>query len=333
MAGRRTNLALAVLLLLALVSGGLSFATGTAAARWPVLAHGVLGLAIVILAPWKAVIARRGLGRSRPGRWASVVLAILTGTAVVSGVLFSTGINLRYGPLNAMQVHVGSALATIPFAVHHLWRRPVRPQRFDVARRNLLRAGGLAGVAGVAWLGVEAASRLLRLPGRRRRFTGSHERGSHDPAAMPATQWFDDSPPDLDPDAWRLAVTAAAGASELAFADLDRGDEVTAVLDCTSGWWSEQTWAGTSVAHLLGDARGRSILVRSATGYARRFPMADAGRLLLATRIGGEPLSRRHGSPARLVAPGRRGFWWVKWVVEIEVDDRPWWWQAPFPLT
>jgi DMSO/TMAO reductase YedYZ molybdopterin-dependent catalytic subunit len=35
---------------------------------------------------------------------------------------------------------------------------------------------------------------------------------------------------------------------------------------------------------------------------------------------------------ARLVAPDRRGFWWVKWVVAIEVDDLPDWWQSPFPL-
>jgi DMSO/TMAO reductase YedYZ molybdopterin-dependent catalytic subunit len=39
------------------------------------------------------------------------------------------------------------------------------------------------------------------------------------------------------------------------------------------------------------------------------------------------------GFPARLVAPGRRGFWWVKWVVSVEVDPAPWWRQPPFPLT
>jgi len=45
------------------------------------------------------------------------------------------------------------------------------------------------------------------------------------------------------------------------------------------------------------------------------------------------PLSLGHGGPLRLVAPGRRGFWWVKWVTEVVVDDRPAWWQPPFPLT
>ncbi len=31
------------------------------------------------------------------------------------------------------------------------------------------------------------------------------------------------------------------------------------------------------------------------------------------------PLSHEHGAPVRLVAPGRRGFQWVTWVVRIEV--------------
>jgi DMSO/TMAO reductase YedYZ molybdopterin-dependent catalytic subunit len=53
----------------------------------------------------------------------------------------------------------------------------------------------------------------------------------------------------------------------------------------------------------------------------------------VATHVGGEPLSAGHGAPARLVAPGRRGFWWVKWIMAIDVDNEPWWWQPPFPLT
>jgi DMSO/TMAO reductase YedYZ molybdopterin-dependent catalytic subunit len=77
----------------------------------------------------------------------------------------------------------------------------------------------------------------------------------------------------------------------------------------------------------------RSFVVVSATGYARRFPIGDAASMLLATKANERPLSVGHGSPARLVAPGRRGFWWVKWVERIETSGTPWWWQSPFPLT
>jgi DMSO/TMAO reductase YedYZ molybdopterin-dependent catalytic subunit len=117
--------------------------------------------------------------------------------------------------------------------------------------------------------------------------------------------------------------------SELAsFADVIR-----ATLDCTSGWYATQDWMGVRLDRLLGGAAGRSVLVRSLTGYARRFPLGDATHLLLATQVGGVPLDAAHGAPVRLVAPGRRGFWWVKWVAEVRVDDVPWWWQPPFPLT
>jgi len=76
-----------------------------------------------------------------------------------------------------------------------------------------------------------------------------------------------------------------------------------------------------------------SLVVTSATGYRRRLPLADARSLYVATRLGGRPLSAGHGFPARLVAPGRRGFWWVKWVTAIDLDPAPWWRQPPFPLT
>jgi DMSO/TMAO reductase YedYZ molybdopterin-dependent catalytic subunit len=75
------------------------------------------------------------------------------------------------------------------------------------------------------------------------------------------------------------------------------------------------------------------VIVASETGYVRRFPVGDARSMVLAARVGGRPLSAGHGFPARLVAPGRRGFWWVKWVERIETSSTPWWWQSPFPLT
>ena len=75
-----------------------------------------------------------------------------------------------------------------------------------------------------------------------------------------------------------------------------------------------------------------SLHIRSATGYDRRFAIANAGRLLLATRLGGMALDAGHGFPVRLVAPDRRGYWWVKWVTEIRIDELPAWWQFPFPV-
>jgi len=59
------------------------------------------------------------------------------------------------------------------------------------------------------------------------------------------------------------------------------------------------------------------------TGYRWSLPLGEASAALLATHVGGEPLSHDHGAPARLVAPGRRGFEWVKWVTRIELAAAP----------
>jgi DMSO/TMAO reductase YedYZ molybdopterin-dependent catalytic subunit len=152
---------------------------------------------------------------------------------------------------------------------------------------------------------------------------------------MPTTSWLDDTVPDVNPASWRLTVVDGAGRYPLSLAELSTHDtRLRATLDCTSGWYADQEWTGVPVRSLLrevGDAR--SLLVHSMTGYWIRFPLRDLDRLLLATGVGGAPLSPGHGYPLRLVAPGRRGFWWVKWVDRIELDATPWWWQPPFPVT
>jgi len=143
------------------------------------------------------------------------------------------------------------------------------------------------------------------------------------------SSWMFDSIPEIYATSWTLkAPTRKWAYDELARFD----DRLTATLDCTGGFYSTQEWSGVRLDRLLGGASGASIRVISHTGYDRRFPLDEAPRLLLATSIGARPLDPGHGYPARLVSPDRRGFWWVKWVVAIEVDDLPYWWQSPFPL-
>jgi len=80
-----------------------------------------------------------------------------------------------------------------------------------------------------------------------------------------------------------------------------------------------------TAAHLVIDApelTARTVTFVSSTGYLWSLPIVEASQVLLATHVGGERLSRGHGAPLRLVAPGRRGFQWVKWVVGLHVTDR-----------
>ena len=309
-AGRRTNLALLGLLALAFLTGVLSYGVGTPT----------------------AVIVRRSWPRAASTRAPATWLGILVLISVLTGVLHAIGV----APLSMLLVHVGVAVCAAPLLVVHAWGRRQRPRRTDLSRRTVLKAGGLAAGAAALWGAGEGVLRLTGAPGADRRGTGSLEHGTDDPTAMPVTQWFTDTVPEGIGD----AITVVVGDQEtrIPVGDLARSDRVRAVLDCTGGWYATQDWAGVRLDRLLGEVTGTvlpdggSVDVVSRTGYRRRLPLRDAPALLLATSAAGEPLSAGHGAPVRLVAPGRRGFWWVKWVARIEVVDEPWWRQPPFPL-
>jgi DMSO/TMAO reductase YedYZ molybdopterin-dependent catalytic subunit len=260
-------------------------------------------------------------------------LALLTVVLItlLTGLLHSYGDVSRIGPLTVMQIHVGGAVIALVLAIDHFRRHPVTPRHFDLDRRAFLRTSALTAAAAGLWLAWEGTLQALGTPGSERRFTGMHERGSHDPAALPVTSWLDDRVPDIDGAVW--AVDVDGRALTLDALEQEPQDTFPAILDCTGGWYSEQDWSGVRLDHLLRSGDHRSFVVWSATGYARRFPIADLDSTWLVTRLGGEPLSPGHGFPARIVAPSRRGFWWVKWVTRIEMSSLPWWAQSPFPLT
>lgn len=333
--GRLTNLMLLLALVLAFATGIGAVAAGTSRGRWVVIAHGIAAIAVILLIPWKSRVVRYGLARARLSRWASLLLAALAVTALVAGLGYATGVVRSIAGVPGMWVHVAAALAVLPLVVWHVLARPARPRRSDLSRRTLLRVGVIGAVAAGVYAVTASAVALTGLPGARRRFTGSYENGSFEPDAMPAYIWLDDSTPVIDPDRWRLVVVDGTGRRELTLGELSASTvDLRATLDCTSGWYAHQMWTGVPVSALLHGAGGaRSLYVHSVTGYWIRFPVTDLDHLLLATGVGGSPLSAGHGFPVRLVAPGRRGFWWVKWVDRIELESTPWWWQPPFPVT
>ena len=325
-AGRRTNVALLVVLVGAAVTGGLAFAAGTPIPAWlATVLHGLFGLAIVLLVPWKTVIVRRAPAL----RLASLALIGLISVCIVSGlfeVFIGYGVLWRLSP---MQIHVGSAILAPPLLAWHVMRhRRQRLRRLDLSRRTLLRTGALAVGVAATYGTLEGIGRLAGSASASRITSGSHYLS---PDVAPATMWLFDQVPVVETD-YRVQIAGA----ELAVADLtSRATAVPARLDCTSGWYTEAEWTGVSLADLLPSAQlagAASIEVVSMTGYRRRFPADDAGSLYLATEFQGEPLRPAHGAPVRLVAPHRRGFWWVKWVAVVELSDLPAWGQSPFPL-
>ena len=140
--------------------------------------------------------------------------------------------------------------------------------------------------------------------------------------------WLNDTSPRVTASDWELTLAGEPVTLETL---RERAAPVIADLDCTGGWWSRQSWDAVPLVELLPDTDASTLEITSVTGYSRLFPARDAASLYLAVGYGGEPLRRGHGAPVRLVAPGRRGFWWVKWVSRIDAINRPWWLQLPFP--
>jgi DMSO/TMAO reductase YedYZ molybdopterin-dependent catalytic subunit len=334
-AGRVTNQTLLVALLLVFGTGVATVAIGSTSGRWAAIAHGIAGLVILLLVPWKSRVVKGGLRRGRHTRWVSLLLAALVVITFAAGLGYATGLVRSIAGRPGLWVHIAVALVLVPLVLWHIVARRIRPRRSDLSRRTFLRAGLLgAGAAGL-YFATAGAVRLGGLPGAARRFTGSYETGSFDPDAMPTTSWLVDPIPAVDPDQWRLTVVDGVRRYELGLDELAAfGVRMRATLDCTSGWYARQDWTGVPVRALLrSTGQARSLLVHSVTGYWIRLPVSDVGRLLLATHVGGAPLSAGHGYPLRLIVPGRRGYWWVKWVDRIELQTTPWWWQPPFPVT
>jgi len=240
--------------------------------------------------------------------------------------VFGLNVDLLYW--NLMNVHILFGLLVVPLLVVHLLARFRLPESTDFeGRRTALTYVGLAGVGALAWSTQGVLNRLLATAGADRRFTGSRYRGGD--GWFPVTMWVADDPDPVDAGEWTLSVTGAVEDP----VDLDYGavaaydDELTALLDCTSGWYTEQRWTGVRVGRLLERAgvtgEAEYVSFRSVTGYRWSLPIEEARDAMLATGVGGEPLAHGHGFPARLVAPGRRGFQWVKWVETVEVRTEP----------
>jgi DMSO/TMAO reductase YedYZ molybdopterin-dependent catalytic subunit len=327
MRARTTDWGLALTLAVAFGTGLWSFTAGRAEEWWIVALHGVSGLWLGLLLVPKL---RRVWPRLRPrdGRaWLGLGATLLALAVLGTGVAWSAGGSLALLGYNLLNWHVLLGFALVLLASLHMLAR-ARPLRAaDLAgRRQAMRAALVLAGGALLWPLQELLLRRLGAPGARRRFTGSRALARGGP--FPAVSWVADRPRPADPAGWRLQVRGlVARPLELRLAELPGPDELEATLDCTGGFYTTQRWAGCRVGRLLDmagadDSAGWARFV-SATGYRWSLPVAQAREALIATHVGGAPLGHGHGAPARLVAPGERGFVWVKWLAAVELHSRP----------
>jgi hypothetical protein len=320
---------LALLIVVQLTTGLLTLRSGQPATAPLFWLHGLVGGALLVASIEKL---RRSVGPAiRAGRWRNLllgaVLALLVAAALAGGFAWvASGRIWSVGPWTILTLHVWAALGILPIVVFHLlprrWRllRP-RSMARPMSRRTFLAAAGLTALGALAW---GSANLLERLGGGARRFTGS--RWLPDGGVPPPTTFYGEGTPTIDLDRWRLRVTGrVAWPLELDLADLTAlgTEERQGVLDCTSGWVMRTGWRGTPLSAVLdaagADAEATFVNVRSVTGWMVPLERSELADALLATHVAGQPLPAGNGAPLRLVAPGRRGLDWVKWVAEIEV--------------
>ena len=346
MNARAVNVAILVLLAFELATGLGSFLAGDPDGRWLFWSHRAGGLALLVLLIWKAGIAARSYRRRgvTVGTGLSAVGGLLLLGSLATGLLWVT-VGLPWVPVpvlgswTVLSLHVALSLLLVPLFAAHLGLRWPRPSRADlIGRRAVLRTLGLLAVGFVFWRVQEILSTLVGTP-QARRFTGSREEASFAGNLHPVTNWLSDPIPQVESGRWGLRIRGEVERETvLSYEEvLTLGGAVRrTTLDCTGGWYTVQHWSGVPVAALLErvglEDGARSLLFRSITGYVRRFSLDEAGGLLLATHVGDEELSAGHGFPLRLVAPGHRGYGWVKWISEVEVSSDPAWLEPPLPL-
>jgi DMSO/TMAO reductase YedYZ molybdopterin-dependent catalytic subunit len=327
---RGTDWGLALVVALLFATGMASLFAASPGEGWVFVVHDVLAFALAgLLAVKMRRVWRRLLG---PDDWdrlvkPGVIATALVAAALVSGWVWSGGGRVSLAGFTLLSWHLVLGWALTAVVVVHAFIRRRRLRAADVADRRqfLVAAGGLVGAVAL-YRAQRPVSAFFGLRSAQRRFTGSYEAASFEGNAFPATSWVADSPRELEQGAYRLAVTGLVERElSLGPAELDAGHALVATLDCTGGFYSTQRWRGIRLSELIdragAHARAAHVRVVSHTGYRWSFDLHTARKLLLATHVAGEPLSHEHGAPVRLVAPGRRGFEWVKWVTRVELHD------------
>ena len=143
------------------------------------------------------------------------------------------------------------------------------------------------------------------------------------------------SMPTFDESSYRLEVTGLVRRPRsFTYAELlalPRSHQVS-TFHCVTGWTVRDVhWSGVRFSHLL------DLVEPLPAAKAIRFdslevPYNDSLSLeqvglhdvMLALEMDGQPLSRPHGSPARVVIPEMYGYKGVKWLTKIELlDNQP----------
>jgi DMSO/TMAO reductase YedYZ molybdopterin-dependent catalytic subunit len=100
-------------------------------------------------------------------------------------------------------------------------------------------------------------------------------------------------------------------------------------LNCVEGWSFTAKWTGVRIADLFEKAgameNATTVIFYSADGYSTSLDKDYLleNDIILAYKLNDVTLPPDRGFPLQLVAEGKYGYKWAKWIVKIELSDSP----------
>ena len=169
----------------------------------------------------------------------------------------------------------------------------------------------------------------------------------YDPSRLPAGQYFTDKwpvlhaggIPEIDLATWTFEVTGAVETPlTLSWDELRQlpAVEVTQDIHCVTRWSKfDLTFKGvpwSAIKPLIGQQpSARFAIAHAEAGFTSNVPIEflEDERALLAYEADGEPLTKEHGWPLRLVIPGKYFWKSAKWLrgIELSATDKPGFWE------
>jgi DMSO/TMAO reductase YedYZ molybdopterin-dependent catalytic subunit len=98
-------------------------------------------------------------------------------------------------------------------------------------------------------------------------------------------------------------------------------------LNCVEGWSVTILWEGIEVRELLEEAQPQSdakvVIFHAHDGYSTSFPVnyIMENDIIMAHKMNGVALPPERGFPFELVAKGKWGYKWIRWITAIELSD------------
>lgn len=131
---------------------------------------------------------------------------------------------------------------------------------------------------------------------------------------------------------WRLTITGFVTEPIVwTWDDFLAQPQLTSVSDfhCVTTWSTfDNEWEGVSFKRLIEVVRplslARFVLFTAYDGYTTNLPLeaCDDDDVLLAYKWNGEPLTKEHGGPVRMIVPKRYAWKGAKWAREITFCDQ-----------